>query len=231
MKISTVFLVLFCLAFLNTNAQRKNLISYSFKKGEVMDVMLITTASDSKDKYERYRKTAFPVAFEYGYQPQTGFRISKLTLGTHLPKSLIFGKWKSKGKREGFLANISKRVPDFHSQRRALFPYFDLTYYEMSNDINFAINREKHNVATSFWEEDSRSFSKFFNQWKKQVEKSGGTFILQLKNGNSPTGYSYNPEVFCIVEWENKSKFEAFAKTHPLAKYESLKNVHQFVID
>ena len=196
-----------------------------------MDVMLITTASNSEKLYDRYRKTAFPVAFEYGYQPQSGFKISKLTLGTHFPKSIIFGKWTSKEKREGFLANISKRVPDFHSLRRDLFPHFDLTYYEMNQDLSFSIDRKKYHIATSFWKGDSSDFSNFFEKWKNDISKLGGKLIIELENGTSPLGYYYNPTVFCIVAWDSQKDFEAFAKQNPLSTYETLKNIHQFAID
>ncbi len=231
MKLKTIAFVLFSFAIFNCNAQSKKIISFSFKKGEVMDVMLLTTAPDSETKYERYRKIIFPVAFEYSYQPQNGFRISKLTLGTHHPSSIIFGKWENKQKREGFLANISKRVPGFHAQRRELFPYFDLTYYEVQKDLNFSINREKYNVVTSFWKNDLKMFERFISKWEGDIKKAGGKIILQLNRGNSPTGYVYNPDQFYIIEWNNESAFDAFAKTHKMSSYDDLKNVHQFKID
>ena len=98
--------------------------SFEFKKGEVLDVILLTQVENSETLFERYKKTAFPVAFEYSYQPQPGFGISKLTLGTNKPVAFLFGKWASLEKREGFLDVIGQRVPDFHQQRRNLFPYF-----------------------------------------------------------------------------------------------------------
>ncbi len=231
MKLKTVVLVFFSLAIFNCKAQSEKVKSFSFKKGEIMDVMLLTTAPDSDAKFETYKKTAFPLAFEYSYQPQQGFKISKLTLGTGLPVSLIFGKWESKMKREGFLANISKRVPNFHQQRRDIFPYFYLTYYEMPSDINFSVNTEKYNVATSFWEEDSEKFDKFSSKWEGDIKKAGGNIVLQLNNGDSPTGYNYNPDQFYIIQWDNQSAFEAYAKQHTMSSYEGLKNVHQFTIN
>lgn len=231
MKFTTLVVAFFSFAIFNCQAQSKQLISYSFKKGEVMDIMLLTTAPNSEEKYEKYKRTAFPVAFKYSYQPQIGFNISKLTLGTHLPANLIFGKWENKEKREDFLAIITTKVSDFHEQRRALFPYFDLTYYEMPRDINFTINREKHNVVTSFWKQDLKTFAQFSKQWEKQIKKAGGIIIIQLKEGISPLGYHYNPDVLYIIEWNNEAAFNAFAKQHPLASYEALKNVHQFIID
>ena len=229
MKLTTLVLLIF--AALNCAAQTGQVKSFSFKKGEVMDVFLLTTAPNSEDKFERYKQTAFPVAFEYSYRPQKGFKITKLTLGTHTPSSLIFGKWESKEKREGFLANIAQKVPDFHQQRRVLFPYFDLTYYEMQHDTDFSIDTKKYNVATSFWQHDAESSLKFFSKWEKQIKKAGGKIIIQLNEGKSPLGYHYNPDQFYIIQWDNETVFEEFAKQNPLASYNDLKNVHQFVIN
>lgn len=205
-------------------------ISFSFKKGEVMDVLLLSTNVNSEKLFENYKKTAFPVAFEYTYQPQPGFRVKELVLGNHMPNSLIVGKWKSIEKRKGFLANVEKRVPDFHKQRRELFKYFTLTYYEMQKDIDFSINRAKYNVATVFWKKDTESFLKIYNKWKKEVKKHGGKLILKLENGESPLGYYYNGDVFCFIEWNDKKDFEIFTKKHPLSSYKGIKNIHQFVI-
>ncbi len=231
MKLKTFAIVILSLTISNCIGQNNKVMSYSFKKGEVLDVMLLTTAPNSKDKYMQYRKTAFPVAFEYSYQPQKGFKISELTLGTHKPYSLIFGKWASKEKRENFLADITKRVPDFHQQRRALFPYFDLTYYEMKQDFTFSINREKYNVATSFWVKDTKKSNRFIKKWEKDIKKMGGNIVLHLNDGTSPTGYVYNPDQFYIVEWNDKSAFKAFAKKYDMNSYNALKNVHQLKID
>ena len=231
MKFTILVVAFFSFSLFYCKAQSKQPISYSFKKGEVMDIMLITTVPNSAIKYEKYKKTVFPIALKYSYQPLPGFNIRKLTLGTHLPTSLIFAKWKNKEKREGFLDNITKKTPDFHKQRRALFPYFDLTYYEMPHDINFTINREKYNVVTSFWKQDSKVFIKFSNQWEKQIKEAGGKIIVQLGNGTSPIGYHYNPDMLYLIEWDNKKAFDVFEKQHSLTSYETLKNVHQFVID
>ena len=136
-----------------------------------------------------------------------------------------------KKKKEGFIAKIVDRVPDFHQQRRALFPYFGLAYYEMKEDLKFSINTEKLNVVTSFWQRDSKSLSSFYKEWSKSVMALGGKFILQLEEGNSPLGYRYNPDMVCIVEWKTESDFKKFEKQYPLSSFNTLKDVHQFTID
>ena len=226
----TIIFVWALLLFTNVHAQ-ETIKKFEFKKGEVLDILVLSTVENYKELFENYKKTAFPIAFEYTYQPQPGFRIEKLTLGNNKADNFIFGKWSNKEKREGFISNIAKRLPDFHQQRRGLFTYFGLAYYEMSKDIKFSINIKKYNVVTSFWQLDSKSLEAFYKNWHKLVIASGGRFILQLEDATSPLGYVYDPDILCIVEWETAADFETFEKRNPLSKYTSLKDVHQFTID
>lgn len=229
MKFSTSVVLVFILAFSRTKAQ-DNLKSFDFKKGEVLDIILLSQTENPTELFDRYKQTAFPVAFEYTYRPQPTFGISKLTLGTNTPQLFLFGKWESIEKREGFLANISKRVPDFHQQRRDLFPYFGLTYYEMTKDLSFSVDSTKYNVVTSLWHKPTKRDASFVAKWKADVIQSGGKVIVELTDGRSPIGYDYNPDALLLVAWENEAAFASFAKQHPLATYGGLKNIHQFVI-
>ena len=222
-----VFVCLLISNFSYTQQKQKN---YKFKKGEVLDILLLSTYENSKEQFDRYKKTAFPVAFEYTYEPQPGFLVKKLVLGNHFPSSLIIGKWSSKEKREGFLENIVNRVPDFHEQRRNLFKYFGLTYYVMKENIEFAVDAKKINTANAFWGKDNHNSIKFHKDWEQKVKASGGNIVLKLEKGISPVGYNYNPDVFYIIAWKNEQVLKNFSKNNPLTSYESLKNVHQFVI-
>lgn len=229
MKFTNQILLLAVLIIGMASAQEKTK-SFEFRKGEVLDIILLNQTKNSNELFERYKKTAFPVAFEYTYQPQPGFGISKLTLGTNKPSAFLFGKWASLEKREGFLDVIAERVPDFHELRRDLFPYFGLTYYEMKQDLKFSVDTSKFNVATALWKNYNKRDTSFFKKWVASVEKFGGKVVLTLENGSSPLGYYYNADVLCVVEWQSENDFQAFAKKHPLSFYESLRNVHQFVI-
>ncbi|GAB5410431.1 MAG: hypothetical protein BalsKO_27960 [Balneolaceae bacterium] len=208
-----------------------NIIQLEYKKGEVLDIILASTQYDSGDEYNKYRKTAFPIAFEYSFELMPVFDIEELIVGTSFPTTFIFGKWESVKKREGFLDDITTRLPDFHEQRRNLFSYFGLTYYEVVEDLTFFINEEKHIIANAFWEEERLDYTAFFEDWKKNVEEAGGRIIVELTNGTSPTGYFYNPDSFILVEWQSKDEFENFSKNTPLSEYDILKNIHQFRIE
>lgn len=229
MKFLNPILLVAVMAFTITRAQEK-IKSFDFKEGEVLDIILLSQTENPNELFERYKKTAFPVAFEHSYQPQLGFNISELILGTNKPQAFLFGKWSSLEKRKSFLDVIAERVPDFHQQRRDLFPYFGLTYYEMSKDLKFSVDPSKFNVATALWNNPSKKDHSFFKKWKEAVKKFGGEVILSLENGASPIGYYYNADVLCIVQWQNENAFQTFVEKHPLSFYKSLRNVHQFVI-
>lgn len=230
MKSFLLIIILILLTGPETFAQN-SIKSIEYKKGEVLDILLARLAPDSDELYNRYRKTAFPVAFEYTFELMPVFSITKLTLGNNHPTTFVFGKWNSLEKREGFLADIVDRVPDFYEQRRNTFTYIGLTYYEMPSDITITIDTEKVNVATAFWKDESQNFFEFISEWNKEIISYGGKIILELEEGKSPTGFYYNPDAFYIMQWESEAAFDAFAKANPLSSYEVLKNVHQFRIE
>ena len=216
--------------FYSESLGQDKLKAFKFKKGEILDVILLTPAPNSKAGFERYKKTAFPVAFEYSYQPQPGFKVSKLTLGNYSPASLLIGKWESKNKRESFIQDISDRVPDFHEQRREIFTYFGLAYYEIKEDFRFSVSPNKFNVATAFWKSGAGKYSAFVRKWKKEIEEAGGRTIVDLKQGRSQAGYAYNPTTFVITEWKDQADFEKFTSEHPIESYNVVQNVQQYVI-
>ena len=203
----------------------------TFKKGEVLDVLLLTSKPDSEDAFKRYKETAFPVALEYSYAFKPGFKITKPILSSSSPKNFVFGSWASLKKREEFISNICNQVPDFHEQRLATFNHFKLTYYEVPEDLVFSLQKEKKNVVTSFWKNDDVGFLSFISKWKKDVHSFGGRIILNLTNGKSPVGYAYNPELLLISEWDDMESLEKFVQAHPFSYYSELDNVEQFIIE
>ena len=230
MKITVTALLFLLLSSVSTSAQNEQK-SFDYKKGEVLDIIILSQKENSGKLFERYKQTAFPVAFEYSYRPQPGFGISKLTLGTNVPKGFIFGKWADMESRKGFLANISKRVPDFHQQRRTLFPYFGLTYFEMPEDLKFSIDSNNYNVVTSFWKTTGSEQASLIAAWEKDIFATGGNIVVKLSHGGSPSGYYYNPDILYIASWPNELAFNQFAKSYNLESFNAFKNVHQFVIN
>ncbi len=230
LKISILIVLVVCINSLDVHAQT-NSKSYNFKKGEVLDILILTTKPEGNKLFENYKKTAFPVALKRSYQPQPGFKITKNTQGGFHPNSFLLGKWNDLENREGFLAEIENFVPDFHQQRRDIWSIFNITYYEMPNDISFNINKDKFNVVTAYWKKDAEVFQGFKKEWNQMVKNKGGKNILELTNGTSPVGYYYRPDYLVITQWENEASFEAFRKNNHKMNLNGVLNVNQFVIN
>lgn len=204
--------------------------SYSFKKGEVLDLLLLSGKPNSDSLFANYRKTAFPVAMRMSYTPMPGYRIKEYTQGNFHPQSFIFGKWESIAKREQFLAEIETHVPDFHQQRKNMFSLFHLTYYEMPTDVNFEIDKNKVVVVTAYWKDDSQHFQQFRKKWSKAAKRAKGKTVLVLENGKSPFGYFYQPEWLTITEWDSRAQFEAFKAKNLKIGTDGIKHVNQFIL-
>ena len=208
-----------------------NIKSVNLKKGQILDILMLTTKPETEKAFEKYRKTAFPVAFKRSYKPLPGFRIIETTQGNIQPTSFIFGQWSDLNNREKFISEIETVVPDFHEQRRTIWSIFNLVYYEMPEDLSFSMDKNKYNVVTAYWKKDNSSFDAFTKQWFQKSVATGGKTVLKLTNGKSPAGYYYNPDLLVVTEWESKKEFESFMKDKGIHKNESVLHVNQFVIN
>ncbi|SEM07573.1 hypothetical protein SAMN04487910_4066 [Aquimarina amphilecti] len=205
--------------------------SYTFKKGEILDILLLTTKSGTEKDFNKYKKTIFPFGIKKTYKPLPGFGIKKTTQGNIQPASFILGKWDDLKNREEFLAQIEGVVPDFHLQRRNIWSLFNLTYYEMPKNTSFEIDRNKYNVVTSYWKKETTSFKKFKELWLQKAKENGGKKILQLTNGKSPLGYYHNPDILVITQWDSKEEFDVFYKENLKMNHKGVLHINQFVLN
>lgn len=200
------------------------------KKGEVFDILLISQHPNTEADLKSYFQTAFPVAKKMSYQPLPGFKVANNNQGNLRPELLILAKWNDMEVREDFLAEIVEKVPDFHERRRTIWSYYGLRYFEIEEDLSFEIHRDKFQVATAYWLESGKQSSKFYKKWKKEVQKTGGDILIQLKDGKSPFGYEYNPEYFVITSWESEAAFNAFQEKIKKLKLDSIQRVNEFIL-
>lgn len=226
---TTVILLLIFAGTFQLAAQKKQ-YTLSFDKGEVLDILLLTNYPDNESLFDRYKQTIFPLGVKYSYQPMPGFGIKHTLKGNDNAKSLVFGKWDSFEKREAFLDTVATAIPDFHKQRKDVFKYFVLTYYEMTSKTTFTIDRNKYNVVTSYWSKN-KNMNTFLKGQKSNIANHGGTQILVLQNGKTPKGYEYDPTVTIITQWESQDAFENFQKNTEKSVLKSIKNTHQFVLN
>lgn len=230
-----LFTKIICLQFIlglgyvsHTQGQVHN---YTFKKGQVFDVVLLNTNPDTKETRKRYFETAYPIATDMGYLPEKGYPISGSALqGNFQPHVMVFGQWPNMKVRDEFLNTIEEKVPDFHEMRREIWGAFYLTYWEMTEDLEFSIDADDYHVVTAYWAKEGQRIEGFRQQWERQVARNKGGVVLSLTNGTSPFGYYYNPDYFSITKWESKEAFEAFQDRVSKLDHSSLAHVNQFHI-
>lgn len=217
-------------SFIHVTQAQSEIKSYSLKKGQAFDIIFLRTKEGTDEVRKKYFELAYPIALKMGYSPLKGYSIKENPLeGNYHPQSMILGSWPSIEVREAFLLDIEKEVPAFHSMRKEIWSNFDLTYWEIADDISFEVNTSKFNVVTAYWEMERAAFDQFKDKLLKASKRSGGRTVLQLAGGASPFGYEYNPDFVIITEWETKEAFEAFRKKSELDR-SAVKLIHQFVI-
>lgn len=232
MKIIRVTLLAFLLTtiFFESHAQ-SDVKSYSFKKGEVFDIIFLSNKEGVEDKLKAYFSTAFPIATKMGYAGLGGFPIIESPLqGNYHPQSMVFGKWTNLENREKFVENIDEEMPTFHQMRRDIWSTFNLVYYKLKEDLFFEIDPNKYNVVTYYWKNDNRSFQQFKKEWLQKTENAGGKITLELTDGTSPFGYTYDPDYLAITTWESKEIFEKFYKENLKMNHSSIIQANQFKI-
>ncbi len=232
MKSTKNYLLLLALSIFSFGTQAQSEVkSYSIKKGQAFDILLFNTNAEAKETLDRYFKSAIPVAMKNGYMPQKGFKVEQPPLqGNYWPQTVIIGLWEDFDKREQFVVDITKEVPDFHEMRREIWTTFNLTYWEVRQDYSFDVDGAKFNVVTAYWGSDDLAFPKFRKAWLKQVEKSGGNKLIGFFKGTSPFGYEYNPDHLTITEWESKEAFDKFNEKVQAMNHEGVKHINQFII-
>jgi hypothetical protein len=224
------FLLLLCCTSITLGAQGAPR-AFDLKKGQVFDILLLNYSPDVEAAKQRYFKEAFPIASKNGYQPGTGFAVKEMpTQGNYHPELLVTGTWPSLTAREQGVVALETELGDFHEQRREIWSSFNVTYYELQQDIALTIDPTKSYVATMFWSGEAKAYAKFSRKWNKMALQAGGKAMMSLTDGYSPFGYYHNPDFFAITEWEDEAAFNAFLAKDRALDHVGVKHLNQFRI-
>ena len=225
-----LFLLLLCGTSITLCAQGAPR-TFDLKKGQVFDILLLNYSPDVEAAKQRYFKEAFPIATKNGYQPGAGFAVKKMpTQGNYHPELLVTGTWPSVTDREQGVVALETELGDFHEQRRAIWSSFNVTYYELQEDIAFTTDSAKYYVATMFWSGETKAYAKFLRKWNKAALEAGGKAMMSLTDGHSPFGYYHNPDFFTITEWENEADFNVFLAKDRAIDHAGVRHLNQFSI-
>lgn len=227
---ATMLMTFLVFNILTVDGQSK-IQSLSFKKGEVLDILLLSQNADTETDLKDYFKIAFPVAKKMSYESLPGFKVIDHTQGNLRPGILVLGKWNNLDKREAFLNQIEEEVPDFHERRRKIWHFFGLRYFEVKEDLSFDIERERYHVATAYWLESQNGPGAFSKKWEREMKKMGGKLLIKLSGGQSPFGYRYDPDVFVITSWESEVAFKSFHEQIQKLGLNNIQHINEFILE
>jgi len=178
-----------------------------------------------------YFKRASPIAQANGYASGGGFGIAGTpTQGNYHPEVMAIGTWPSVDQRLAGVIALETEMTDFHEMRRKIWPTFNLTYYEMEEDVSFTIDPEKYYVVTMFWAKKKGPFAKFKSRWEATQFRNGGRQLITLMEGASPFGYHFNPDYFTLIEWESEAAFRAALAEDDKLDRSGVRHLNQFPI-
>ena len=214
---------------INSATGQDNIRNYSFKSGEVLDILLLNLNPNSDSLAKIYFKEAIPIAIQSGYKPNKGFAIKDYPLqGNYHPQSMIVASWPSEEIRDQCLVDLEEKVDGFHEMRRSIWTNFNVAYYPLKEDLNFTVDMSRYNVATAYWQNEGEKMTGFITQWQKAMKKHKGQSILNLTDVKSTFGYTYTPDHFFITSWESREQFERFKEENLKMDQSCLEQVHQF---
>lgn len=228
MRLQCTILFFLSLGFVSGLSGQAKPQTLDLKKGQAFDIILLTNAEDNKEDMADYFNRASPIAKANGYAPSFGKAVGMPTLGNYHPDVVAFGTWPGISARVAAVEKLESGMSDFHEMRRKIWPTFNLTYYEVKEDVTITFDPEKYYVATMFWAEKKGKFNRFLKEWETAQLQQGGRPLLRLTEGASPFGYDYNPTYLTFTEWDSEEDFRAAVKTGHGTTYSGVKHLHQF---
>lgn len=224
-------LLLFAVFIFYGASGQDDIRTYSFKSGEVLDILLLNLNAESDSLKKVYFNEAIPIAIQSGYKPSKSFAIKDSPLqGNYHPQFMIVASWPSEAVRQKCYGELIEKVDGFHQMRRDIWTNFNVAYYPLREDLSFNVDMSRYNVATAYWQKKDESMSDFISNWKQLMHDFNGQMIVDLTDVKSTFGYIYTPEHYMITSWESKEQFERFKKENLKMNHDNVEQVHQFRI-
>lgn len=206
--------------------------TYTFTKGQVLDVLYLVRRPDTGAALQDYFKTAGPIARKLSYTPHGAVRVAgKPSQGNFSPDVVAFGTWPGNfTDRDSAYQQLLSELPDLQSRRMDIWSNFNMTQYEIAEDINLTMDKAKHYVLTAYWLKDSSDINAFQKMFLKTLNASSGTSKMILVGGRSPFGYAFTPDLVVVSEWDNVLDAARFTDASKALNTSDVLHVNQFPV-
>lgn len=206
--------------------------TYTFTKGQVLDVLYLIRRPDTGAALQDYFKTAGPIARKLNYAPHGALRVAdKPQQGNFSPDVVAFGTWPGDfTDRDSAYQQLLAELPDLQSRRMDIWSSFNMTQYEIGTDINLTMDKAKHYVLTAYWLEDAEELVSFQKTFLETLSTTSGTSVMLLTGGRSPFGYAFTPDLVVIGEWDNLLDAARFTDMSKALNAFGVHHVNQFPV-
>ena len=190
--------------------------SYDLARGQVLDLLLLADQPANDSARDVYFRTAFPVAERHGFAFLPGFAVERPhLLGNRQPTAAVFGTWPSLAAREAALRALEAEVDRFHALRREIWSTFDVTYWELADDLAFVVPAGGYVTLTAYWSDDPAGLDALLARRRVAVAEAGGEAVAELRDGASPVGYRYAPDYLALTVWTDAAAYAAARAAAP----------------
>lgn len=215
-----------------TTAAAQDTKTYSFEKGQVLDVLYLIRRPNTQAALQDYFKTAGPIARRLNYTPHGAVRVSgKPQQGNFSPDVVAFGTWPGDfSDRDDAYRQLLAELPDLQSRRMNIWSNFNMTQYEIEVDISLTMDKAKHYLLTAYWLENEDELEAFQAAFMATLSDTSGTGKMVLTSGRSPFGYAFTPDLMVISEWDNVLDVEKFTDASKALNARGVRHVNQFPV-
>lgn len=206
--------------------------TFTFDKGQVLDVLYLIRRPDTGAALQDYFKEIGPVARKLNYTPHGGLGVSgKPAQGNFMPDVVAFGTWPGDfSDRDAAYGRLLEEAPDLHSRRMDIWSSFNMTQYELGEDISLTMGKAKHYVLTAYWLEDAGNLDAFQAMLMETLSATSGTAKMVLTGGRSPFGYAFTPDLVVFSEWDNVLDAAKFTGASKALNSHGVVHVNQFPV-
>lgn len=206
--------------------------TFTFAKGQVIDFLYLTRRPNTDEALQSYFKTLGPIARKLNYAPLGAVRVvGKPPQGNFYPDVVAFGAWPGDfADRDEAYRNLLLEAPDLQGRRMDIWSSFNMTQYEVREDIVLTMDKAKHYVWTAYWLEDAGELATFQNAFMDTLKATSGTSKMLLTGGRSPFGYEFAPHLVVVAEWANILDAAIFTDASKALNVRGVRHVNQFPV-
>ena len=196
-------------------------------------MLYLTRRPDTGAALQDYFKTAGPIARKLKYTPQWSYHAWQVN--RHRETYTLMWLLLALGQEGSQIVTVPTGVYSLNYQtckdrRMDIWSSFNMTQYELNEDVVLTMDKAKHYMLTAYWLEDASTLDAFEASFIEALQATSGTSKMLLTGGRSPFGYAFTPDLVVISEWDNILDQAKFVDASKRLNTLGVSHVNQFPV-